>query len=72
MARRLSFERLAMNRTKRRSARIRKLIEEISYDWFDSNIHPLSTIADDLGAALDQFDKDAAELFDDYIAGDPA
>ena len=63
---RLSFERLAMNRTRHRSARIRKLIEDIGYDWYDSEIGAISLSADELCAALDQFDKDCAELFRDF------
>lgn len=69
MSRPLSFEQLAMNRTKRRSARIRKLIEEIGYDWYDSNIHQISNDADRLCEALDEFDKDAAECFADFLEG---
>ena len=64
---RLSFEQLAMNRTRRRSARIRKLIQDIGYDWFDSDIGTISSIANYLGDALDQFDKESEELFRDFM-----
>jgi len=66
MSRRLPFEELAMRRTKRRSARIRKLIEDIAYDWYDE-IDMISELANDLGAELDHFDKQAAEIFEEIM-----
>lgn len=66
MSARKSHEQLAMTRTKRRAAKVRKLIEEIGYDWFDSEVHVISAEADRLIEALDEFDKDAAEAFAEY------
>jgi len=66
MGKRLSFEQLAMNRTKRRVARIRKLVEDIAYDWCDE-IDMISEAANELGRDLDEFEKDTKEIFDDVM-----
>jgi hypothetical protein len=55
VSRRKAFEELAHTRTKRRIAVIRKQIELIGYDWYDSEIHVLSSEADTLRDALDNF-----------------
>lgn len=62
MTARLPFEELARRRTKRRSAQIRKLIEDISYDWY-GEIDSICDYADQLGNALDDFDK----VFDEMV-----
>lgn len=66
MGRRLSFEQLALNRTKRRSAQIRKLIEAIAYDWYDC-IDMISETANDLGRSLDEFDLQLVDIFNEVM-----
>lgn len=66
MTRRKAFEELAYTRTKRRVAVIRRQIEQIGYDWFDSEIHAVSAEADTLMQALDDFQLTAAECFTDW------
>lgn len=66
MSRRKAFEELAHTRTKRRLAVIRKQIEQIGYDWFDSEMHALSDAADCLRDAMEDFENDLAEQFADW------
>jgi hypothetical protein len=66
MAARKSHEEKAYTRTKGRSRRIRKMIEDISYDFFDSDAHFVSSAAEDLGAALDLFDDQLEDGIAEY------
>lgn len=66
MSRRKAFEELAYTRTLRRVRSIRKQIEQIGYDWFDSEIHVVSNEAEDLRDALDQFEEQLQEAFRDW------
>lgn len=66
MAKRLSFEQLAMNRTRRRLEKIKELVAAISVDWYDSEVHSISDRAEEMRRPIEDFEKEAAELWADY------
>lgn len=69
MSRRKTFEELAHTRTMNRLKRIERLIEEIGYDWFDSECGMASDVVDrTLSPSLRDFRAEFAEVWDDYVA----
>lgn len=61
MSRRKSHEELSVTRARRRCRSMRKYIEEIAYDFADSEMNVLACSAEDMMAALDQFESEMAE-----------
>lgn len=66
VTKRKTFEQLALTRLQRRSKQIRKLIEDVAYDFFDSDIGAISEEANRLGEALDDFDQNVRDLWQDF------
>lgn len=70
MATRKTFEEKSYTKLRRLVKRMRKDIYAISYDFGDSDMHPISADCDTLLEALDDFEARAGEEFEHYKQGD--
>lgn len=66
MTRRKTHEEMAFTRSKNRMKRMRSLLEQIAYDFYDSEFHGLYDLAEEYSNDLLEFETAFAKRYADF------